>query len=346
VAPIWPVVIAIYLIFTSLPPPICRGALIDTSVYTTGVGGHTDVKLVEGGGVLWLFKRDIKGKFDDVIVDRVDGISGRNALLRWQLFGNKCHYVAYGMATGDTFARTGTVRAVPLNAIETLNMGGDITRFRERQDAYEKSIRHDPYLSPVMRAVTFKGNEVARRVTFDFWPHDDGRCEVYTSEPDNGCRLTRADYHPEWKLFGVRARSGWWEARAAWALEWAGPFYVVAVRGDRFFVTDTGRVFAAPRVTEPGKPFEEMRFAEPPAPKPTAKLKEIWNGPPVDALIRDDDSGKWYAFTKEQYFEIADPVKPRPHTISIRRTWYAEQALETATKCGRVIRGLPEPKAK
>ena len=66
----------------------------------------------------------------------------------------------------------------------------------------------------------------------------------------------------------------------------------------------------------------------------------------MDALIHDADNAKWYAFTKDQYFEVADPIKPKPHTIEIRRSKIANEALETAAKCGRVIRGLPEPKGK
>ena len=61
-------------------------------------------------------------------------------------------------------------------------------------------------------------------------------------------------------------------------------------------------------------------------------------------LIHDSDHKTWYSFTKDQYFEVADPIKPKPHAIAIRRSWFAEPALETAAKCGRVIRGLPEPK--
>ena len=120
-----------------------------------------------------------------------------------------------------------------------------------------------------------------------------------------------------------------WDVVGEWTFDWQGPFYVAAVGDDRYFVTDTGHVFAAPKAAKPWTP-----------------LKEIWKDKPVDALIHDSDNGKWYAFTKDQYFEVADPIKPKPHTIAIRREWTANKALETAAKCGRVIRGLPEPKGK
>jgi hypothetical protein len=121
-----------------------------------------------------------------------------------------------------------------------------------------------------------------------------------------------------------------WDVVGEWTFDWRGPFYVIATGDDRFIVTETGRMFAAPQKAKARTP-----------------LKEIWKGePPVDALIHDADNGKWYAFTKDQYFEIADPIKPKAHTVPVRRAKTADEALETAAKCGRVIRGLPEPKAK
>lgn len=75
-------------------------------------------------------------------------------------------------------------------------------------------------------------------------------------------------------------------------------------------------------------------------------MKELWKDAPADALIHDADNAKWYAFTKDQYFEIADAIKPKAHTLVVRRAKTADQALEMAVKCGRIIRGLPEPKEK
>ena len=47
-----------------------------------------------------------------------------------------------------------------------------------------------------------------------------------------------------------------------------------------------------------------------------------------------------------QYFEVKNPIEPLAHTLNIVRADTATEALETAAKCGRVIRGLPEPKGK
>src|SRR5439155_26860573 len=72
-------------------------------------------------------------------------------------------------------------------------------------------------------------------------------------------------------------------------------------------------------------------------------LKEVWKGPPVEVLIHDSDAKTWYAFTKDQYFEIVEPIKPKSHSIAIRRAWVADDALKTAAECGRLIRSLPVP---
>ena len=39
-------------------------------------------------------------------------------------------------------------------------------------------------------------------------------------------------------------------------------------------------------------------------------LKAVWTGKPVDSLIHDSDRKKWYGFTADQWFEIADPIVP------------------------------------
>jgi hypothetical protein len=91
-------------------------------------------------------------------------------------------------------------------------------------------------------------------------------------------------------------------------------------------VTDTGRVYLAPRYVKPGTP-----------------LKEIWNRDPVEALIHDNDDKTWYAFTKTHYFEIAEAVKPIQHAITVKRSWTADKALETAVACARVIRQRQAP---
>ena len=194
---------------------------------------------------------------------------------------------------------------------------------------YEKLVNNGTYLNPVGGATAFQNESICRQVYFDFWCRCDKQFEVYVTEPHKGMRLTRTDHHPERELL-PQAKDNpefLWETVNTWKFDWTGPFYVTATGDERFFVTDAGRVYAPPKDAKPG-----------------ALLKELWKGKPVDVLIHDADHKKWYAFTKDEYFEVADPIKPKPHTLTIHRSWFAEPALETAAKCGRVIRGLPEPK--
>ncbi len=173
--------------------------------------------------------------------------------------------------------------------------------------------------------------------SFDFLPATDGRYEWYVSEHDGKqVRLNRWDSTPPKK----KGDKTTWEEVGVWTPAAMGSFFATASGLERNFVTETGRVFAAPRGAKAGTP-----------------LKEIWKGPRVEVLIHDADNAKWYAFTKDQYFEIIDPIAPKAHTLVIRRdqslkepnttrSWSANEALDRAAKCGRVIRGLPEPKGK
>ncbi len=169
-----------------------------------------------------------------------------------------------------------------------------------------------------------------RSVFFDFWPIANGQYEWYVGEPGlkGLSRLTRWDSSRSPEKGGKPK----WTETGSWTGNLTGDFYVTASGVDRYFVSGSdGRIFFAPRGGKPGDP-----------------LKEVWTESPVALLLHDADAGKSYAFTKEQYFEITDPIKPKPHTVTFRfpisRQWDAHKALETAAKCGRVIRGLPEPK--
>jgi hypothetical protein len=137
-----------------------------------------------------------------------------------------------------------------------------------------------------------------------------------------------------------------WEKVGEWEFDWTGPFYVAAIGDDRYFVTDTGRVFFAPRIDRkfpPDVPWSsnDVRATKPV--KPETKLKDLWKGPPVDVLIHDDDAKTFYAFTKDQWFEIADPIQPKPHNLVIQRAWTANRAIETAAQCGKLIRSTGAP---
>ncbi len=310
-----------------ISPPVVRATLQDKRVYTSGVVWiEPNIKWTLGGGKLWLQSMDLIESSEVTSLDYMLGIHGRrSALLRWQLINGKHYCVAYHPASSEI--RFGYMQMVPLATIEWANANRNhVDFYRDQYRKYEKLIEYGPHLAPVGRATLLKDESTQRRVFFDFWCRGDKQYEVYVTEPHEGNRLTRQDFHHERKIGAVPDPQLLWEKVGEWKFDWEGPFYVAAIGDDRYFVTDTGRVFIAPRDAKPGTP-----------------LKEIWKGPPVDALIHDSDSKKWYAFTKDEYFEVADPVKPRPHTVSIKRAWTANDALETAVECGHVIRNPLAP---
>lgn len=273
-----------------------------------------------------------------------------NALLRWQLVGGRFHFVTYagpfGGAISATYTRAGDLTSVPLAALQEASARRKDPDFFPRQfEVYEKAITWGPFLNPVGRESMFKGPDAELGVYFDFWCPEDKQFEVFVNtildlkDIDTtgfsgkprpaGKRLIGSRFRAEGEPPAGRAPKGRWETVGEWTYEWTGPFYVAVAGEDRFFVADTGRVYLAPRGAKAG-----------------TQLKQVWKDKPVESLIRDADNGKWYAFTKDQYFEIADPIKPKAHTLDVRRAKTAHEALATAAKCGRLIRGLPEPKGK
>ena len=170
-----------------------------------------------------------------------------------------------------------------------------------------------------------------RSVYFDFLPIADGQFEWYVTAPGPKGTTTRQTTRWVSKRPTEKGEKPKWMETGLWTHNYFGEFYVHANGADRYFVTgQTNGILKAAGDAKPG-----------------AGLKEVWKGPPVAVLIHDADVGKSYAFTKDEYFEIADPIKPKPHSVSIRfpvrRAWDAHKALDTAIRCERVVRGLPEP---
>ena len=271
------------------------------------------------------------------------------SLLRWQINKDEFCFISYGGLLGDgpsaLYTRAGDLNCVSLSSVEEANRHRkDADFFPKLYQKYDKSISNGPFLSPVGRETLFRSQIAELGVYFDFWCRGNKLVEVYVNSvhdikigggefiekpPAAVKRLFRSDFHPERERRPDQDPTIQWDTVGEWTYDWTGPFYVAAVGDERYFLSEAGRVYLAPRGAKAGTP-----------------LKEVWKDTPVDALIHDADNGKWYAFTKDQYFEIADPIKPKAHTIPIRRTAKADEALATAVKCGRVIRGLPEPKGK
>jgi hypothetical protein len=312
-------------------PPIIRATMEGTYVYSSGVNGkRTGIYYAACGGTELSILRLNVGQENPITVlnHRVGFYGDSTALLRWQIIDKRYYSVSYGaQSKNEAVYRAGYVNSVPLAAIEALNGIDNAPDFHERILKYESQFdKYGTSLSPVGTAVFWRDESIARWIFFDFWCRGDKQYEVYVTEPHKGKRLTREDFHPERKIREDQSPQLLWDQVGEWTFDWAGPFYVAATGDERYFVTDTGRVFLAPRAAKPGTP-----------------LKELWKGPSVDVLIHDGDAATWYAFTKEQFFEIADPIKSMPHTVPIRRAWTANEALETAAKCGRMIRSRLAP---
>ncbi len=178
------------------------------------------------------------------------------------------------------------------------------------------------------------------RVQFDYLPVKDGKFEWYysamMSDKIGGPRRFSV---LRWIKLPALGDQKWRSDVSRWATplanDWSEGFTVLGVKDDRFFVTSAGRLFMAPRA------------------KPTGgTLKMLPTELPIRVLIHDTDTDKHYAFTAATYFEIAETIRPRPHTIPIARAVATHKlsdglkAIEVATQCARFVRGIPEPATK
>ncbi|HVK14126.1 MAG TPA: hypothetical protein VM597_35620 [Gemmataceae bacterium] len=341
-------------------PPLVRATVSDKCVYSSGLwrSAAGESRSLDGGR-LWIMKRSLQAPAETTLLDgMLSTYQTPDALHRWKLIDGRFYFVSYGPwgAERASSVTGGTLRTVSLAAVESVNSGRQkgIDFDNRRNYFLEELIEVAAGLNPIgveSRAM-IRGEAYAKKVYFDIWSRGRKEYEVYVAAPrpdglaEKGPdylplelidrnphkynRLVRADFRAERQTETDVSPNLLWETVGDWTYDWDGPFYVATCAADRFFGTEAGRIFAPPANGKAGTP-----------------LKEVWAGkPPVDALIHDSDSAKWYAFTKDQYFEVADPIKPKPHTLTIQRSAKAEDALDTAARCARVIRGLPEPKRK
>ncbi len=179
------------------------------------------------------------------------------------------------------------------------------------------------------------------RVQFDYLPVKNGKFEWYysamMSEEIEGVRRFGVMRWIKLPALGdQKYRSDVSHWATPLANDWSEGFTVVGVKDDRFFVTSAGRLFMAPRA------------------KPTGgALKLLPTELPIRVLIHDTDTDKHYAFTAATYFEIAETIRPRPHTLPISPPLTAAnplrdglKAIDVATRCARLVRGVPDPVAK
>ncbi len=319
-------------------PSLIRTALFEGHVYISPLsnGDGSEPRCEERGGYFTLMSQDLALKGPHVVLKHpyIVNPSFKSAPHRWQIDKKRVHSLRYnepwgGGSRDEAFLRDKLIRSSPMKLTNSLktpiapSKEGDL-----RRDAFDREgIWVDtPVLS--RRVLQFVGwNQES--LFYDFLPADNGRYEWYASEPEgNRIRITRWDSQPRVKKEDATK----WAETSVWTADVGTALFVTSSGLDRNFVSSTGRVFEAPRDSKSGTPLKE--------------LWKDWKTKPVNALIHDVDNAKWYAFTKDQYFEVKNPIKPLAHTLDIARADTATEALETAARCGRVIRGLPEPKDK
>ncbi len=336
-------VTATVLIFVGISPvaaepSLIRTALVEGRIYISPLsnGDGSEPRSDDRGGYFTLLSQDLALKSPLVVLKHpyIVNPSLQSVPHRWQIDKNRVHSLRYNESWGggsrdEAFLRDKLIRSSPMELTNSLktpiapNKEGDL-----RRDAFDRAGIW--VVAPVLsrRVLQFAGWN-HESLFFDFLPAENGRYEWYASEPEgNRIRIARWDLQPRVK----KEEATKWAETSVWTADVGTACFVTSSGLDRNFVSSTGRVFEAPRDSKAGTPLKE--------------LWKDWKTKPVNALIHDVDNAKWYAFTKDQYFEVKNPIKPLAHTLNIVRADTATEALEIAAKCGRAIRGLPEPKGK
>jgi len=104
----------------------------------------------------------------------------------------------------------------------------------------------------------------------------------------------------------------------------AGPIHVVATGNKRFVIAESGAVCRIPADAKTGD-----------------KLTPIWSGSPILALITDSKRGKSFAFTADEYFEIADRIRPKAHTLTSILRRNRGELIEAVADCARAASKMP-----
>jgi len=319
---------------------VIRGTLDRDQVYAFGTAmrvhpGSQKVNQLStraaGGGMLSVHSASIqRGAVSNQWVPiLVEWFESPYAPLRWQFLAGQFHVVRFWPLKPDTGPRHGNfltfspadLELCPSFPVDRRPQEEKIANMRLFQARVLPRIGLGPYHTHFDDVRIIK--DVRRpQVYFDFLDYKIGGYELFVFAQG---KVTRSCIE-----LPQNGREPDWVKKETWTADWTGPFYVASNGDDRFIVTETGRIFAVPLGAKAG-----------------AALKEVWPGKsPVNALIHDSEAKKFYAFTRDQYFEVAADIKPKPHSLALCREWTANKALETATKCGQVIRGLPEPKPK
>jgi len=328
--PLWVSLALAVAVMSSVTPPV-RGTLHGRYSYVTGLRKlDHDPHWLSGAGSLAVLRIALDPREDVLIIHQFYGaISTQTSMLRWQIVGDRFHLVSRRTGSNDfDFPLSSTIGSVALPALEAAQGAGpDAADHSRRIKISVNTADYWPFLGTKLSPYAFELSRHRSKVTYDLWIRGRKEWEVYLAEPSRGNLLSREDFHSERDNGSKNDRNPLWETAAEWTFDWTGSFYVVAVGDERFFVTDAGRLYHAPRAAKPRTPLREIKVPG-----------------RIDAIIHDSDARKWYAFTASRYFEVGELIQPKPHAIAIRRAWFAMDALATSAECGHVIRNPRPPR--
>jgi hypothetical protein len=316
---------------------LIQGTITDGRAFVAGtLRPRTGVIHPTGGGRLYLAEQFLDGKGDSATTLKTPGVVSGSFVrtpLRWRIDDGRFHYIRFGVpAINQIRALEGAhYGSAPIDVIRRVGSGPPLgdeafeAAFQASRDGYAgsesnlyKALRGLPN-DERKQLATGKGNWV-KPWPFphvDFLPAPGGGYEEYV--------LTRGAL-TRWDKDRPPANRLVWTKGPSWAVGWSGPFRVAKGGGDRYVVTADGRAYRLP-----------------PASEPAAAPAVVWDGKPILALIDDADTGKSYAFTADQFFELGKDVKPRPHRVGpipAATAATAEEALGVVARCGRAIKDL------
>ena len=333
---------ATILTFVGISPvaaePLIRAVLLDGHAYVSPIlnARSGEPNWEEPGGHFTLLGQQLnlrKGpRVKLKLADIVEKQTNMRILHRWQVDTKRVHFLSCDLWAHSDFLRGTSIVSYPLELVKNLKTPAEsIRESTDRQQEFDRTrtwVDSPVFMKMIAWSFTQKNKEF---VVFDFLASAEDRYEWYVSVPEEGQNRITCLYSSRNKKDG---RIEWSEA-GVWIANFGSRFFAVSSGDDRYFVNESGNVYFAPPEAIPVKEITPLK-----------ELWKEWKTKPVNALIHDVDNAKWYAFTKDQYFEVKNPIEPLAHTLNIARADTATEALETAARCGRVIRGLPEPKGK
>lgn len=157
--------------------------------------------------------------------------------------------------------------------------------------------------------------------------------------------------NPKWSLT-VHEHTGHWDAKKkAWVdgpwkrgeeitVGFEEPFQALEQDGTYYFVTDSGKLYAAPKATAKGKP---------------RPMKAVWDDKarPLSTFVTDADAGRTFLFTKPGkagekavWFELAEKAAPTEYDPAKLPAAKGDEPLRTVLRHARFLAAASKLKGK